>query len=442
MIARRASGAFVGVALASVELALFALAGLAPAAGCDWRDFDNLQSHTPVLAVGSAAPLGNNDFGRTILPLSKRAAGAAGARFIVSATDGPALAFIDLDGGGHATGATFTSPTFDPLDPLTALAEVPGTNQVVLGAPSGATGTVYLLTLGAQPDVALFDAQPLVDRFGLGVAAGQLAAGTAPEIVVASGDSLTVYLDGDARMAVPAATPPADCPLTMSSGLTPRDRLRRAVLVAPLMGNPDVRQIVIGTPTINDQGAVSVFTVDATSGVASCAFTYRNNDARFGHALAVGDFDGDHVPDLLIGSPPGHAFWIQGPLSSTSPVLPVALASGSAELGSAVAAVDLDDHPGDEALVGDPDANVGNAMLAGDVQVATGPTLSAKLPTVHRQSPSGSDAFGIDVDALPFCKTGCGTPSPVVQNIALVGSASHAFTFFTLGSGGTDPRKP
>jgi hypothetical protein len=433
MSARRASGASVGLALA--------LAGLASAAGCDWRDFDSLQSHTPVLAVGSAAPLGGNDFGRTILPLSKRAAGAAGARFIVSATAGPALAFVDLDEKGQAKASAFTSPTFDPLQPLTALAEVPGTNQVVLGAPAGATGTVYVLTLGAQPDVALFDAQPLADRFGLGVAAGQLAAGTAPEIVVASGDSLTVYLDGDARMAVPAAAPPADCPLTMSAGLTPRDRLRRAVLVAPLMGNPDARQIVIGTPTVNDQGAVSVFTVDATSGVASCAFTYRNADARFGHALAIGDFDGDHVPDLLIGSPPGHAFWIQGPLSSTSPVLPVALVAGSAELGSAVAAVDVDGHPGDEALVGDPDAAAGSAMQAGAVQLATGPMLATMLPVVRRHAPAAADVFGIDVAALPFCKSACGTPSPVVQNIALVGSASHAFTFFTLASGGTDPRK-
>jgi hypothetical protein len=427
---------------ASIASLMLALAGLAPAGGCDWSDFDSLQKHTPVLAVGPAAPLGGDDFGRTILPLSSRAGGAAGARFIVSATAAPALAFVDLDDKGQAKASTFTSPTFDPLNALTALAEVPGTNQVLLGAPSGATGTVYLLTLGAQPDVALFDAQPLADRFGLGVAAGQLAGGTAPEIVVASGTDITVYLDGDARMAVPAAAPPADCPLTMSSGLSPRDRLRRAVLVAPLMGDPNVRQIVIGTPTVNDQGAVSVFTVDATSGVASCAFTFRNADARFGHALAIGDFDGDHVPDLLIGSPPGHAFWIRGPLSSTSPVLPVALVSGSAELGSAVAAVDVDGHPGDEALVGDPDAAVGAAMQAGAVQLATGPMLSTTLPVLRRHSPGAADVFGIDVDALPFCKSGCGTAAAVVQNLALVGSASHAFTFFTLATGGTDPRKP
>jgi hypothetical protein len=432
MGARRASLAPVGLSLAL----------LAPAAGCDWRDFDHLQARTPVLAVGATASFQSNDFGRVILPLSSRTGNDPGARFLVSATATTDLAAVDLDDKGQAKTEMVTSPTLASAQPVTALAEVPGAGQVLLGAPTGAEGTVYLLKLGAQPDVSVFDvAQPLDDRFGLGVAAGALAGGAAPDFVVASGNALAVYPDGDANNRVPGD--PGTCPFVVAPDLAPRDQLQRAVLVAPLMGAPAQSQIVVGTPTQSDVGSVSVFTVDPTSGAASCAFSYTGpgSEPRFGQALAIGDFNADQVPDLLVGSPP-HAFWIAGPLSAASPVLPVALAPGSPELGAAVAAVDVDGQPGDEALVGDPDANVGSTMLAGDVQVATGPTLATKLPALHRQSPAGGDSFGVDAGSLPFCKSGCGTPAAVIEDLALVGSGSHAFTFFTVAGAGADPRKP
>jgi len=421
-----------------------ALLALAPAAlagsGCDWRDFDSIQSRTPVLAVGAPSHFDSNDFGRTLLPIATLPAGASGARFVVSSEQQTAVAIVDLDAKGQSKSQDIGSPIFNVGEPLTALAEVPGTGQVLLGGQdTSGSGTVYLMTLGSMPEVTLFDAQPNEDRFGLGVAAGALAGGAAPDFVVLSSDSLWVYLDGDATMRVPSAPPGADCPLLFSAGFSPRDRLRRAVLVAPLTGDPASQQIVVGSPQMDSQGAVSVFTV-AADGTATCAFTNRGPDARFGHALATGDFDGDGALDLLVGSPPMHAFWIRGPLTPTSAILPVTLPAGSSELGSTVAAVNVDGKPGDEALVGNPDATVAGGTLAGEVHVVTGAALDKELQVVRRLQPSGDDALGIQLAALPFCRSGCGTAAAAVQSIALVGSNTRAFTYYDLGLGAADPR--
>jgi hypothetical protein len=82
-------------------------------------------------------------------------------------------------------------------------------------------------------------------------------------------------------------------------------------------------------------------------------------------------------------------------------------------------------------------------MLAGEVRVVTGVMLGMELPAVRRHQPGAGDVFGIDVDAMPFCKSGCGTAAAVVQKLALVGSASRALTFFSLAPGNAnDPRTP
>jgi hypothetical protein len=424
------------------------------AAGCDWRDFDELKKHTPVLTVGpdSDFPI-KGDYGSFVLPLSSPAQGASGGRFLVSAASTAAIGVVDIDAQGQASNRSVTSRVFgttNPLLPITAMAEVPGTRDVLLGAPLAAgTGSVYVFTLNASNDVKLLDSPADEDHFGLGVGAGALAGGPEPDYVVVSQFQVNVYLDGDATKRVVSPPPPSDCPLEISGAVAMRARLNRAVVVAPLEG-AGAPQVIVGTPAKGGSGAVSVFRVDPTTGMATCAYAYRSVEERFGQALATGDFDGDKVPDLLVGAPPGKAYWIRGPLTMTSPLLPVKLTASvdSEHLGSSVGAANLDGQPGDEALVGDPGAKIGDDVNAGEVQIVTGTmpsggmVLDEQLHLLRRHDPNATDGFGAQARALPFCTASCGTGTATVQNLVLVGAVAQTYTYFLLLPGDKDPRKP
>jgi hypothetical protein len=449
-------------------------AAIAVAGGCSWTTFDDLQNRTPVRVIG--APSGfpsTNDFGRVMIATSPPVDGSAAARAIVSSSQETGIAVLDFDVHGQVTGQTITADALTALGslPVTAMAEVPGANAVLLGSPSAVGGNVLSMSLESPFTTTVFVSSaststgPGDPGFGLGVAAGNLGGGAAAERVVLSQTKLYVYADGQTA-ALPAVVDDgsgaAPCPIYFPSSAA--NQLNRAVTIANLQATGP--QVVVGTPSVipTSPGHVSIFNVDVTGGTISCSLALSEADSGFGQAIAVGDFDGDGQSDLLVGAPPSRAYLFHGPvLAGATPT--VITAANGLSFGAALAAFDLDGFRGDEAFLADRDATVGGQSNAGQVDINTGPTLGMKgtPPVLVDRNAGSGEAYGSTVVALPFCGApeGAGTDGGAdagrdggadagtagardagagceIVRLPLIGSASKLFVYYSLGP--TDPR--
>ncbi len=248
------------------------------AVGCDWRDFDNLQSSTPVIAV--EAPSGHpssNDFASLLIATPPPGDGSAAARFVTSATLQTALTVVTLDVGGHAS-SHLVNPTSGLASlsgqPVTAMAAIPGTDKVLLGVPSPQSGTVLTLDLSVSPETVTTFAgiSPAIAAepgLGVGVAAGNVDGNPATDLVVASNSALHVFLNGG--LTDLPATSSVACPIALSTSVPSADRIQRAIAIGNFTGAGPV--IAIGTPAVGASGTVSFFQVDATGTTLSCLFS-------------------------------------------------------------------------------------------------------------------------------------------------------------------------
>lgn len=411
--------------------------------GCDWRAFDTLQSQTPVLAVDPPAELASaNDFASVILPVAPPSDGSSAAWFLTSATETTGVVLVKLDASGGPSALTLTGPALDDLggNPVTAMAEIPGTGTALLGAPT--FHSLLTVDLSSQTVSQFLPASTLTANdplLGMGVAAGTLTGAAAPDLVVASNSLVHVFVDGSTTDIAPGAGDLTSCPITLSSQVSNHDKSNRALVVGNLLASGPA--IAIGTPGPATPGSVSFFTV--TPSAVSCAGVLTapaTTDSGFGQTLAIGDFDGDGVVDLLVGAPPSRVYLYKGPVApGAGPTATIAAPLGSAEFGAALAAGNVDGVAGDEALIGDPGATLDGVTGAGNVSIYTGPNLTkpATMPArvLADHAVSAGEAYGSAVGALPFCAS---APCAAAPRLPLVGAPAKAFVYFTVGP--TDPR--
>jgi FG-GAP repeat len=430
-----------------------AVLAIAAGIGCDWREFDTLQNQTPVVKI--TAPGGfqsSSDFASLLLPVAPPLDGSVAAWFLTSATESTGVALVEVNAGGGESVQKLQSATFDNLginNPLTALAEIPGTGTAFLGAPSLSSLVIVNLATQEVNPFLVSAATGSELQLGAGVAAGALTGAAAPDLAAISTSTLHVFVGGSplpANDLFPAAADITACPIALGN-VPNAERAHRAMVIGSLLASGPV--VAIGVPGASAPGTVVFYAVSA--GAVTCAGILSAPalasglvNAGFGVALATGDFDGDGLPDLLVGAPPNAVYLYKGPLTlPAAPTATVGKPDSSAEFGVALAALNLDGKKGDEALVGDPGATLNGVGGAGDVTVYTGATL-APLATALLQplvltdrSPGTGEGYGSTVGALPFCAAAPCTTAALTP-LPLVGAPGAAFTYFTLGV--ADPR--
>jgi hypothetical protein len=445
--------------------------GLMVAVGCNWTTFSDDANQAPIRSIHAPGGYSSQDFGRSLLPLATGQGSAAA--FVATGINDTNMAIVTIDEGGGAKTANVPSTELMAINgsAITSLVEVetPGTSptRLLLGTPvvrDTDHGAIYLDPLpdGPVTEFAVPAIGSTESGWGRGLAAGRLAGVEAtPDYVIGSDNQIAVVIDGIATAAAvgnaTTVTGAAGCDTTYDALLDPQFFVRRPMLVARLWADPAAatgQQLITGSTHEGVMGTLSFFDV-ATTGTTytlNCLAAVTGTVPHFGQSLAVGDFDGDGNLDLLVGAPKQQAFVYLNlatlPLGTLPAAIPISNPAG-VDFGYAVAALNVDGVPGDEALIGDPQATVGGQTNAGHVlaYALDKTTLTfGPVPTEFADHSPQSDAnFGSSVNALSFCTDpaaaggvdagAAATPCPALMTsrVLMVGAGNEVFVYFRVG---------
>lgn len=430
------------------------------AASCDPRKFDDLKGEAWIAIAERDDTQTQGDFGIDVLALPPPSGG--GSVFVVSAAAPPGMAQVTLDEGGGVkeqigfNGELTGRGTLEPLDSKespTGLASFDG-DQFLTGVKG--RNMVIRYTQGLKGGLAILPTTSAAGT-GLAVASGNLGLGTAtPDVVAVGTVSLTVLADGDMTKT------PVTCNMKPPNASTAPPVQVMNVTIAPMNPGAGHNQIVVSTFTIDNSARILILEAGAIVNGQDCPTTGFPVASPPPVAIAVGNLDGNPLPEIVTGSVgAGGATGavriyanvgvgdqptaIEVPLSKDEKDTDDFEDDGSSSRGSRIVIADLGDGAENEFLVSDPGANVGDVSAAGRVNIyrmqnctgkptrGTGGTCLVR--TLFDPDPSKNDYFGRAVAVGDFVAGG--TTSKVLG----ICQKAKLWVYFRVFESTADPRK-
>jgi hypothetical protein len=270
---------------------------------------------------------------------------------------------------------------------------------------SGAAGGIMYTITSTRPEAN--------GRFGIAVAAGDTNGDGTPDILVGASNETVAANPGQGRVyafngATTAALLVVTSPNRFYSTESPA-AFGNSVAVGDvnLDGKADV---VIGAPTeivgfYAGQGRVFVHSGADRSTLLTLTTPNPQSNARFGQSVAVGDTNGDLVPDVVVGAYNesggaftglGHVYVFSGVNGALLRTLVSPNPENGAHFGIAVAVRDTDGDGKADIIVGAPGETVGGNAGQGRAYVFSGAT-GAVLRTLVSPNPEANASFGLAV---------------------------------------------
>ncbi len=398
---------------------VFSLASLSLIASCDYRVFNDLEDQVWVSADSEPSDSPSAGYGIGLVN-----AGGDSLQYVVASESPPALFLVRFDDNGSRT-ELVTSNVQDVLTnadrfptPAVMAADASGfgsAGNVAVGAINNGTPALYML----RGDTG--EAQPAINLEGSdapsGIAFGDTDASADVDLFAAAGEDINLVAN------YKSSTTAVACGVGGATG---------DVLIADVAATAGGEvlisvggEILVTTGTTLATAAVDAAQSDCfgvTPAVATIAAP--DGEASFGTRLRQGDFDGNGVPDLVVGAPAENAVYVflNWSVATPSTGTLIAAPSGAVSFGTSIAVGDFGGDGRDDLVISDPGRDVGANPSAGSVYIYAGEAAGtfADPVTLHDATPQDNQVFGQSLTV----SEAFGGPRLVV------GAKNEVFTYF------------
>ncbi len=428
------------------HIAILGLATLLPAAGCDWRKFDELADSAWAKSTGSPGDLNAGEWG---VGLAWGGNTGDGVTFVGAGQRPDGVGTINFNATGGHTGAgglasDSGATNLDPLPLRPPMVGDAGGGAIVLGLSRGSDSSGQVVVFdNAGPDVltsyTLGDAG--IDAVAIGAVNNTLQPGTT-DLVVINQNQLTVV--GNYIASSSSDRSQDSCTLARDRGY--------GVAVGELTGGAADGEIAVGMGNINQDGtaggqvvvitgltvetaaAGSLPCVDNLTTLALADIAAPGSEASFGDQVVIADFDGSGTNDLAVSAPLDNIVYVWLDIDLASVGTPVAISgpAGAGRFGAAMAAGDFDGDGAFELVVGDDQATVDGNDNAGRAWIIEADGGFTTMHELGDAQPEGEQHFGRALAVGEF-----GTAGTHVLSVA---AHNEVFTYFRTPLSDTDVR--